>query len=124
MGDFEVCFRNSTPLCHRFLVWNSVGFITSRNEQGQHTIDIEFHDRALHRPVHFTDHFGFTMGALNERAAVFACNHQGSSSPSTIFFRPFDSWSANGEWSLALEGNEDVKGGFLCIRFFSFWALL
>jgi chromosome transmission fidelity protein 4 len=44
-----------------------------------------------------TDFFGFTMAALNERGCVFANPTKGDKTPSTIMYRPFNSWTSNSE---------------------------
>ena len=44
-----------------------------------------------------TDYFGFTMAALNERGSVFANPQKGDKTPSTIMYRPFNSWTSNSE---------------------------
>ncbi len=54
----------------RFLTWNMVGVIISRDEHIYNTIDIEFHDSAKNRPGRVTDHYGFTMGALSEQGGT------------------------------------------------------
>jgi len=84
----------------------------SRDDQIHRSVDIEFHDKTLHRPVHFTDHYGFSMAALGDRAAVFASHEQKNKAPSTIFFRPFESWASNGEWTMSFFEGEDARGLF------------
>ncbi|EDQ91285.1 uncharacterized protein MONBRDRAFT_23531 [Monosiga brevicollis MX1] len=65
---------SSSPLdqSKRFLVWNNVGIITSRQEEVTSAVDVEFHDTNTHRPVRLVDHFGFTMGTLSEHCLVLA----------------------------------------------------
>lgn len=44
-----------------------------------------------------TDHFGFTMAALNENGSVFANPCKGEKNMSTLMYRPFSSWANNSE---------------------------
>jgi len=44
-----------------------------------------------------TDHFGFTMAALNENGSVFANPCKGEKNMSTLMYRPFSSWASNSE---------------------------
>ena len=50
----------------RFLVYNRIGTIVSREEAAKTSIEIEFHDLNLHKPVKFTDHNNITMAALSK----------------------------------------------------------
>lgn len=53
-----------------------------------------------------TDFFGFTMAAMNERGSVFANPQNGDKTPSTIMYRPFNSWTSNSEVRLSYSINE------------------
>lgn len=44
-----------------------------------------------------TDYFGFTLAAMNEKGSVFANPKKGEKIPSTIMYRPFNSWTNNSE---------------------------
>ena len=44
-----------------------------------------------------TDYFGFTLAAMNEKGSVFANPKKGDKIPSTIMYRPFNSWTNNSE---------------------------
>jgi hypothetical protein len=56
----------------RYLAWNSIGSITSRKEPGQNIIDVDFTDAQMHRAMHFTDMYGFTLATLNESGVLYA----------------------------------------------------
>jgi hypothetical protein len=57
----------------RYLVWNSVGNITSREEAHENRIEIRFTDASRgNRNEAFPDRNGFVMGALGYDAAAFA----------------------------------------------------
>lgn len=61
-------------------------------------IQIDFHDTGSGpRVPSMTDHFGFTMAALNENGSVFANPCKGEKSMSTLMYRPFSTWANNSE---------------------------
>ncbi|KAK7327698.1 hypothetical protein VNO77_21786 [Canavalia gladiata] len=102
----------STPVQpgkRRFLCYNMLGCITSIEHDGYSHIEIDFHDTgSTPRVPSMTDHFGFTMAALNENGSVFANPCKGEKNMSTLMYRPFSSWASNSEWSMRFEG-EEVK---------------
>lgn len=100
---------SSSPLGlqRRYLVWNSVGVIVSRQEVSHSAIQIDFHDTNLHRPVRFLDRYNYVAAALSSTGALFASarSDQGSS---TIFYKPFETWGNKSDWLFQLEGDESV----------------
>ena len=48
----------------RFLAFNEIGLIVSRDEHTQNTLEIEFHDTSKHRPIKLVDRNNITMGSL------------------------------------------------------------
>ena len=107
----------------RFLAWNSVGSIVSREEDTFSSIEIDFADKAANRTVRITDHYGFTMAALGTQGVVFASpmqraddgdkkkkssSNKTKTTPSTIFFRPFSSWAQKSEWIMQLPDGESA----------------
>jgi hypothetical protein len=52
----------------RFLVWNTVGSMVSREEATHSQIELQFADSTRHRKAMIRDHFNFTLGALGENA--------------------------------------------------------
>ncbi|TKY73266.1 WD repeat and HMG-box DNA-binding protein 1 [Spatholobus suberectus] len=102
----------STPVQpgkRHFLCYNMLGCITSIEHDGYSHIEIDFHDTgSTPRVPSMTDHFGFTMAALNESGGVFANPCKGEKNMSTLMYRPFSSWANNSEWSMRFEG-EEVK---------------
>lgn len=97
------------PGKRRFLCYNLLGSITTMDLDSYSHIEIDFHDtgRGPRVPA-MTDHFGFTMAALNENGCVFANPCKGEKSMSTLMYRPFSSWANNSEWSMRFE-EEEVK---------------
>ncbi|KAG2664398.1 hypothetical protein I3760_16G080400 [Carya illinoinensis] len=97
------------PGKRRFLCYNMAGSITTIEHDGYSHIEIDFHDTGKGpRVPSMTDHFGFTVAALNENASVFANSCKGEKNMSTLMYRPFSTWANNSEWSMRLEG-EEVK---------------
>ncbi|XP_028763635.1 WD repeat and HMG-box DNA-binding protein 1 [Neltuma alba] len=93
----------------RFLCYTMLGSITTIEHDGYFHIEIDFHDTGSSpRVPSMTDHFGFTMAALNENGSVFANPCKGENNMSTLMYRPFSSWASNSEWSMRFEG-EEVK---------------
>jgi chromosome transmission fidelity protein 4 len=94
------------------------GSVESQKLDTHSIIHIQFSDIGFQQPIRFKDHFGFSLCALGPRGAVFAAipsekkESNKTETPSTIFFKPFDSWAANSEWRISL-GNETAKT--LCI---------
>lgn len=64
-------------------------------------LQIDFHDTGSSpRIPSMTDHFGFSMAALNENGSVFANSCKGENNMSTLMYRPFSTWANNSEVSL------------------------
>ena len=87
----------------RYLSWNEIGCVLSRNEDAYCSIDIEFHDIMSRKNIHITDHYHFTMAALENHGAVFAspCT---DTIPSTMSYRHPSSWTINSDWTIQCEG--------------------
>lgn len=97
----------------RFLAWNHIGHIICKDEDdGHNKVEIDFTDKLRYRKQTVVDRFKYTMAALGEHAAVFACpplKHRNSgSAPATIYYRPFDSWAPS-EWTVNLPNGEKPK---------------
>jgi hypothetical protein len=65
---------------------------------------VEFNDSSLHRTMRLTDHYGFSMAALDDAAVVFA-SRANNGNPSTVVYRPLASWAPNSDWQVQ-------RGGF------------
>lgn len=104
----EAFMPSSTPCensaTKRILQWSLAGVILCFKETVKSSIEIEFSD-GDRRPVRFSDHYGFTQGCFSELGAFFGCPAT-ESHPSSVFYRPFASWSSSSEWSLALDPGE------------------
>ena len=95
----------------RYLAYTTQGLIYTIDNQTHSSVSIEFHDHSQ-RPFHFMDHHNFDKACLGEYGAVFA-NESSGVNPSTIYFRPFDSWSSKVDWTVQLKSTESVKSKFL-----------
>lgn len=114
---------NGHSLRRRYLVWNWIGVIIFRDEPSSSSsssslIDIDFHDAAVSRPCHFTNHHRFSLASLSSTGAVFASGRQSriepssSSShrvhlPSTLFFKGSNAWGPQADWTLQTD-TEDI----------------
>jgi chromosome transmission fidelity protein 4 len=95
----------------RFLAYTFDGFITSRMESTTSFIEIEFADIEKHRPIRFNDYTGFTMACMGSIGAAFASpetQEAGETTPSTIFYRPFDAWAPQSDWTVTLPKGEEA----------------
>jgi chromosome transmission fidelity protein 4 len=95
----------------RFLAYTFDGFITSRVESTTSFIEIEFADIEKHRPIRFNDYTGFTMACMGSIGAAFASpetQEAGEATPSTVFYRPFDAWAPQSDWTVTLPKGEEA----------------
>lgn len=53
-------------------VWNFIGLIKQYNTDEENSIDIEFHDTAVHHAMHVTNTSNFTMADMSSEAVVLA----------------------------------------------------
>lgn len=106
---------SSTPLIHgyRIMCWNGIGIISSRQDAGYNSVELEFHDKAFHRPIRFIDEVGYTMAAVGRAGAVFASERSiGSGGPTTsrIYVSPVDAAERAAPWMLDLPADEGAVG--------------
>ncbi|KAJ1870492.1 DNA polymerase alpha accessory factor Mcl1 [Coemansia sp. RSA 990] len=111
----------STPWIsgRRYLAFNMVGSVVSIAQESHNTIQIEFHDKSLHRDIHFSDSFRFSMAALAESGCLFATTtnelandrslRTSNDAESVLSFRAFASWSANSDWMFKLPDKEHPR---------------
>ena len=131
----------STPIRdeRRFLVWNSVGSIVSRSEDTFCALEFEFSNMSKHKTIRMTDHYRFTMAALGDRGALLASEGEQKEEfefesdrkskkkkneeedgrlLSTLYYRPFASWSHNSDWTQQLPKGERV----ICVALGDTWC--
>lgn len=91
----------------RYLCLNLTGFVWTVNQDTHHTITVEFYDRQEHRDFHFTDIYRYDKACLNEKGSLFSCRAT-REQPSTIFYRPHETWTTRTEWRTQLPTGEEV----------------
>jgi chromosome transmission fidelity protein 4 len=96
------------------------------DQETHNVINVEFHDKSARRGYHFQDHSKFTMASLGEsrwqaagcylvliltftgeQGVVFAAPSE-DESPSTVYYRPYDSWASQSDWTVSLLPGEDA----------------
>ena len=113
-----VLHSSATPAKNgrRFLLWNMVGMVISRDENVFSAIEVEFNSTERHRTIRLTDHYSFTMAALDDAAVMFA-SRSNHGNPSTIVYRPLASWAPNSDWQVQLEAGEEAEAVALGHKF-------
>ncbi|KAF1810105.1 putative chromosome segregation protein [Eremomyces bilateralis CBS 781.70] len=91
----------------RYLCLNLIGFIWTVDQGTHNTVTVEFYDREFHRDFHFTDPFLYDKACLTEHGALFACPPS-ATQPSTIHYRPHETWTARTDWRTPLPAGEHV----------------
>ncbi|KAA0158260.1 hypothetical protein FNF31_05494 [Cafeteria roenbergensis] len=117
----------------RFLCWNRVGAVTSRDDDSHRTVEIELDDSSLASgkgrgtTVRLTDTEGFTMAALSEEGAVLAApapaaapgdggagarrGGRGAAEGSLVTWQPLRGWTEGGRarWDMRLPAGEEAR---------------
>lgn len=91
-----------------YLCFNMIGTICAITSAtgDQYVFDVSFHDTSQ-RPFHFTESTKFSIAALGSTGAIFGSTAT-SVIPSTIYFRPVDTWGNKNDWALSLPEGESV----------------
>lgn len=103
----------------RFLAWNIVGSISSTEQDSSHTasaglkvhtIEMVYADTSKMKSSKFRDFYHFRVAALGAHGAVFASattwdKQDKKEIPSTVFFRPSDTWDtqSSSEWTIQMD---------------------
>ncbi|KAJ8735714.1 hypothetical protein PYW07_007334 [Mythimna separata] len=94
-----------THLEHRYMCWNDIGIVRCHTaENGESTIDVEFHDTNLHHGIHLNNYLNHTMASLSSTVVALACE-----TPSKLVCISLVGNSK--EWSAAMPDTEEV----LCV---------
>lgn len=91
----------------KYLCLNLIGFIWTVDQDGHHTVTVEFYDHEFHRDFHFSDTFLYDKACLNDRGSLFSCPPK-DDMPATIFYRPHESWVRRSDWRTELPKGEHV----------------
>lgn len=107
----EPFLPGSTPFVgnYRYLTWNAIGCITSRQDEGYWSVEVEFADKNFHHPIRFIDETGFTMAALGRAGAVFA-SPGGGETISRIYISPLTTWAKIVPFTVDLPEGESALG--------------
>ncbi|KAM6482174.1 WD40-repeat-containing domain protein [Trichoderma sp. SZMC 28011] len=91
----------------KYLCLNLIGFVWTVDQDGHHTVTVEFYDHEFQRDFHFTDTFLYDKACLNERGTLFSCPPK-DDQPATIFYRPHETWTQRSDWRTQLPKGEAV----------------
>ncbi|KAL6879551.1 WD40-repeat-containing domain protein [Trichoderma longibrachiatum] len=91
----------------KYLCLNLIGFVWTVDQDGHHTVTVEFYDHEFQRDFHFTDTFLYDKACLNERGTLFSCPPK-DDQPATIFYRPHETWTQRTDWRTQLPKGEAV----------------
>ena len=94
-------------LSNRFLVYNSVGIVKKHESEAESSIDVEFHDVAVHHALHLPNTENISMAALSRR--VLALAGAGGEEGGRLIVNYFSSGDVNKEWRVEM-GEEEITG--------------
>ena len=118
--DIQEPFQpGSTPvhLHSRFMLWNSVGIVKSYRSEDEKSVDVEFHDTAIHHPIHLSNVRGYSMAALSSKCLILASagdeedysdDENTNLTSSKLLCHYFGSSDVNKEWSLDMPKKEEI----------------
>ena len=92
----------------RFLLYNGVGIIKSHDSDQENSLDVEFHDIAVHHALHLSNSEGATMAALSRKVLATATTGDDVVG-GKLTVNYFSSGDANKVWSIVLE-EEEIRG--------------
>lgn len=56
------------------MCWNEIGIVKcNATENGESTIEVEFHDTNLHHGIHLNNYLNHTMASLSSSVLALAC---------------------------------------------------
>ncbi|KAH7040440.1 WD40-repeat-containing domain protein [Microdochium trichocladiopsis] len=91
----------------KYLCLNLIGFVWTVDQDGHHTVTVEFYDHEFHRDFHFTDTFLYDKACLTDKGCLFSCPPT-DDTPATIFYRPHETWTHRTDWRTQLPKGEAV----------------
>ncbi|GKU03456.1 chromosome transmission fidelity protein 4 [Fusarium langsethiae] len=91
----------------KYLCLNLIGFVWTVDQDGHHTVTVEFYDHEFHRDFHFTDTFLYDKACLTEHGTLFSCPPK-DDGPAVIFYRPHETWTQRSDWRTELPRGEVV----------------
>lgn len=92
------------------MVWNDTGIIRAYHSEEDDTIDVEFHDTAVHHSINLINNYNYTIGDLSAEALVLSNQRSGEEPKDTsckIFCINLGTWDeSNKEWKVDLPQDE------------------
>ncbi|CAG9796474.1 unnamed protein product [Diatraea saccharalis] len=98
---------SATPahLEHRYMCWNDIGIVRCHTlENGESSIDVEFHDTNVHHGINLNNYLNHTMASLSSTVLALACE-----TPSKLVC--ISLVGSSKEWSVSMSDMEEI----LCI---------
>ena len=95
-------------LTNRFLVYNNVGIVKSHQSDAESSLDVEFHDVAVHHSLHLPNSENYNMAALSRQ--VLALARAGEEEGGKLLVNYFSSGDVNKEWSVEMRERERITG--------------
>jgi chromosome transmission fidelity protein 4 len=84
-----------------------IGVVDCTETDTHQVINVEFHDKSTRRGYHFQDHSSHTMASLGEQGIAYAAPAS-PDAPSTVHYRPYDSWATQADWTQNLPAGESA----------------
>lgn len=104
----------SVHLEQRFMLWNETGIVRAYSSETEDTIDVEFHDIAVHHSININNSSNYTLAGLSSEALVLASEKSEDQLSSKLFVMNFLTWDeSNKEWSVDLPQDEFIQ--CLCV---------
>lgn len=96
----------------RYMVWNSVGVVKQYTSDDENSVDVEFHDTAVHHGLHLNNNLGHSMADLSSKALALAAEAQ-EDQPSKLVVHHFAAMGGSKEWSVDMPAEEEILA--LCL---------
>ncbi|CAG9135627.1 unnamed protein product [Plutella xylostella] len=95
--------RRYQIIANRYMCWNEVGIVRCHTqENGESTIDVEFHDAGVHHGIHLNNYLNHTMASLSTTVLALACE-----TPSKLVC--ISLVGSSKEWSVSLPRAEEAR---------------
>ena len=93
-------------LSNRFLVYNSVGIVRSHESDSESSLDIEFHDIAVHHALHIANKDNLSLAALSPKVLALASTSPGGK----LSVNYFGSSDLKKDWVVEMMEGEAITG--------------
>ncbi|CAL4136064.1 unnamed protein product, partial [Meganyctiphanes norvegica] len=96
----------------RYMVWNNVGVVKQYSSEDENSVDVEFHDTAVHHGLHLNNNLGHSMADLSQQALALAAEAH-EDQPSKLVVHHFSALGGSKEWSVDMANGEEILA--LCL---------